>query len=236
MTRILLDRVLRERIAAAGVLADDAAVQDVVLVAGAVDEDVRVEAGNRRAEDLLVVIVVRCRDSGREHREVQKVAVVLRQDRELLPRDVGRDLALHGVDQRGRAGHGDLLRSAGREHEVEGLDLAQDDARLSSYPCRMVPARLDRVVAGWDLQVEEAVGAAHGRAGHAGSVIGGFDRDARQAGRAFVTDVASEGSGRRLGSRGSAVSAMSSQRKARNVRIDRLVRCVIRPSSFRSIP
>jgi hypothetical protein len=86
--------VLRERVAAARVLADDAAVQHVVLVARAVDEDVRVEARDRAGDDLLVVLVRGGAHARRQVREVQEVAAVLGQRPELLLRDVRRDLAL----------------------------------------------------------------------------------------------------------------------------------------------
>ena len=89
---VLGDRQLRERIAAAGVLAGDAALEHVVLLADAVDEDVDAVGVLRAAAQLDRAV-----GAGGEHHarhgvgERQEVATALRQRIDLLVRDVGRD-------------------------------------------------------------------------------------------------------------------------------------------------
>ena len=62
----------------------DAALQHVVLEAHAVDEDVGLLGGLRVAGDRLALRIGRQPDAGRERREVEEVAVVLRQVLDLL--------------------------------------------------------------------------------------------------------------------------------------------------------
>ena len=71
----LLDGVLRERIAAARVLADDAAVDDVVLEADAVDEDVDVLRRQRAGRELLAELVVGTRTPGASAAKLRKLVL-----------------------------------------------------------------------------------------------------------------------------------------------------------------
>ena len=116
----LLHRVLREGVAAAGVLHEGAALEEVVLVRQAVDEDVDLAGVGAAAAELLArrVLVVGEADAGGEGREAEEVAVVLRQRLDLLRGDVGGDL---GGLELGNvlAGHGDLLGDLGRPAELE---------------------------------------------------------------------------------------------------------------------
>ena len=139
-----LDRQLRERVAAADVLADDTALLQVGLQADAVDEDVDL----RTAGDLAVTVCADtapanvCRnsvwftlDARCERREIEEVAVVLRQVFDLVAADVGRDFRGLGFDQ---APSGDDDRSAcagrgpgrwrrGGRAEVKGRGFANPD-------------------------------------------------------------------------------------------------------------
>jgi hypothetical protein len=129
----LLDRVLRERVAAARVLADDATLQDVVLEADAVDEHVHGVGALRTGLERLAELVIADEHSGRERSEVHEVAVSLRQVLDLLGGDVRRHfrrLHLHrrAADDR----HFFHDHGVGAEAEVElhrRADLQRDLAR-----------------------------------------------------------------------------------------------------------
>src|SRR5207237_1592351 len=89
----LLNRRLREGIALREVLAGDSVEADLVLVAGAVDEHVDVLGTDAASLDGLVVLPGRAdhRDARRKRREVEEVAVVLRQVLDLHLRHAGAD-------------------------------------------------------------------------------------------------------------------------------------------------
>ncbi|MNU89749.1 hypothetical protein D3C71_795980 [compost metagenome] len=103
---VLADGQLRERIAAARVLAGDAALGDVVLLAHAIDVDVDVVGVLHAATQLGRAIgrVLLERHARHGIGEGQEVARALRQRLDLLRRDVGGDFRGLGFDRRLR-GH-----------------------------------------------------------------------------------------------------------------------------------
>ena len=95
-----LHRELRERVAAADVLAGDAAVEDLVLEADAVDEDVDAARRSRRPRwNVLVGFAVVVRHARRELGEVRKLRSVCGSERICCLADVGRDFAGLGLGQ-----------------------------------------------------------------------------------------------------------------------------------------
>jgi hypothetical protein len=196
----LLHRVLRERGAAAAVLSDHAAVEHVVLVAHAVDEDVDrlgVEAARR---DLLASLVLRYLDARREVREVEEVALVLGQVPHLLGGHAGGDLGRLRFNQQAKAaGDLDLLGvdEVGGDPEVQrnvlphqqldrlrlGLVLGQRD--LDLVRARWQPVeREGPLVVGHGLVGETAVDMTRDdrRTGQPVGVVGHCSRNGRGGG------------------------------------------------------
>ena len=199
----LLDRVLRERIAPAGVLADDAAVQHVVLVARAVDEDVRIEAGDGARENLFIVLVGCRAHARRKVCEVQKVAVVLRKLSELLLGDVGRDLARLRLDVGGlrRDGHGLTGLGGQLQLEVDPQRLAEHDDNFPHHRSKARQGCRDRVRPRLQGHVVEPRGLRRRRQLDAALVVDGLDQDARQYASGLVLDRAAHRAGRGLRAR-----------------------------------
>src|SRR4029434_1587323 len=67
---------LRKRRSAAGVLTDDAALEDVVLEADAVDEHVDLRRVETAGGDLFLQLIVRNVDAGRKRREIEEIALI----------------------------------------------------------------------------------------------------------------------------------------------------------------
>jgi hypothetical protein len=139
---VFLDRVLRERIAAARVLSGDAAAGEIVLEARAVDEQVdgvrRLPTGLDGPEVGAVDPVFAHCHARRESGELEKVATRRRQFVDLILRDVRRDFRRSRLG-RGRGGdnHALQLRRGAGEREVLDLhraDLDDDASRLWRRP------------------------------------------------------------------------------------------------------
>ena len=122
----LLHGGLRKRGPAARVLPDNAAVEDVILVAHAVDEDVDLGGVEAAGGDLFARLVVGHASARREGREVQKVALVLREVPDLFRGHAGRDFGGARLDQPRIAHHLDRLRV-----DDVGVDLEIDRDGLS---------------------------------------------------------------------------------------------------------
>ena len=98
----LLNRVQRERVAPARILAGHATRREIVLVARAVDEHVDVICWQRATGERLdgvVESIVQDVDARREAREIEKIPIRKRQVLDLLRPNVCRDFRgahLHG--------------------------------------------------------------------------------------------------------------------------------------------
>ena len=142
---VFSDAQLRKRVAAADILSGDATLDDIVLLAHAVDEHVdAIGVLGTAAQPGRVVVGI-----GREHHarndigEGEKIAAGLWQSVELLGRDVGGDLRSLGLDQRyagdhdrpqrardgGRRGNGQIQRCCLPHLHRDGLRTALAIAR-----------------------------------------------------------------------------------------------------------
>ena len=197
----LLHRALWKRRAAARVLADDAALQDVVLEADAVDEDVDLGRIQSAARDLLPGLVLRSLHAGGEVGEVEKVALVLRQIADLFGRHAGRDFRGPGLDD--PAGAGDDLHllgvnDVGRDAEVDGRVLAEEQLDGLRLRLVLVHRHGDVVRAGPHArQGEEPGRVRHCLVGEAAFLVACRHRGARED-AGVVTDGAANAPGRRL--------------------------------------
>src|SRR5207237_850314 len=95
----LLHRELAERIAAAVLLAGDAALAQLVLETDAVDEHIDLARGRCAGADALVGLAVIVAHARSQRREREEVAIALRQDADLILTDICRDFAGAGLDQ-----------------------------------------------------------------------------------------------------------------------------------------
>src|SRR5690606_4977598 len=199
---VLADRRLRERVAAAGVLAADAAGGHVVLLADAVDEHVdRVGALRAGTDAGIAAGVGNELHARRGIGEGQEVAGVLRQRLDLLLADVAGHLGgtglhrrlgsdLHGL-HRGRLARRPALRQAAHA-EVDGRGLADLHGQFLRGALA-VGVHLHPVGAG--RQACQRV-ASFGRGLHgAAQAGGGVDRGAAGAcrGRRVGIDLATDG-------------------------------------------
>ena len=160
---VLADAELRKRIAARGILAGDAALQHVVLLADAVDVDIDVARRLRAALELRRAVVgIDAERDARDHvGELEEVARRLRDRVDDLRRHRAADLGRLDLRQRER-GDGDAFERRRRfagcgEIELRGLRDAQRDR------ARGAARGFDRVGAG--RQVRQRV-AAVARSGH----------------------------------------------------------------------
>eukprot|EP01136_Pigoraptor_vietnamica_P016669 Opistho-1_new@60865 len=179
---IFADRRLRERVALARILAGDAVLQDIVLLADAIDEDVDRVGGLRAA---LQAILLRAAAGEELHARGQigkghEVAVILRQLLDQALRDRGADFAaLHRTDA--AAGDDDLVAAAGgadagrRQIEIELGILRDRDRELVGAAHAVGGRRLKPVVAGGERR--ELIAAIGGRLAGAGKA--GVDVDDR---------------------------------------------------------
>ena len=200
----LLHGVLRERIAAARIAADDAAEEHIVLVAHAVDEDIRllgIEAV--RADDLALGVRAHL-DAGRHGREIEEVAVELRQRLDLLRRDVRSDLRRLRVDEL-IADHGDrLVQHRGRrQHQIQIEILAHADCHRLRF--RFVCRRGDHqvVLAGCEAgqQIRAVCRRLHG-VHEAAARAHRIDLGAAERAPSFVRHLPADRRGARLRERG----------------------------------